>query len=178
MSFGTTYTGTVNPQTDLFRFNGVAGQKIFLDAMATNGPGAFSLWGPNNQGLVNVGMNADFEYVLPQSGQYVLAVGYANLVSPGAYSIKLITPSVPTNALTLGATVTGALTVPGQEDRYVFNGTAGQNIYYDALENDFGPVNVYLYDPFGNNVNIANNADSDVGPFRLATEGKYTLLIK
>src|ERR1043166_5512574 len=123
-------------------------------------------------------MTADFEYVLPQTGQYVLALGIANLVTPGPYSFKLTTPAAPTNSLTLGATVTGALAVPGQEDRYTFYGTAGQRIYYYALENDFGPVNVYLYDPLGNNVSIANNADSDLGPFSLVGDGKYTLLIK
>ena len=64
------------------------------------------------------------------------------------------------------------------EHRFTFTGSAGQRLFYDALDADFDAIYVYLYDPAGNNYAIAHNSDSDVGPFTLPLSGTYTLLIK
>src|SRR6266567_638397 len=72
----------------------------------------------------------------------------------------------------------GTISLPGQEDRFTFAGTAGQRLYYDALDYDFDAINVQLISPSGGIVFLNGNSDSDVGPFTLTETGTYTLLLK
>ena len=46
--------------------------------------------------------------------------------------------------LTLGGTYNGTISLSGQHDAFTFTGTAGQRLYYDALDYDFDSVNVQL----------------------------------
>ena len=176
----TQVTSTMNPGTeaDLYRFNVIAGQRLYFDAMPTNDPaGSWYLYGPDNQQLVGRSLSADFEATLRQTGTHILHVTSGG-TNPAGYAIRIVSPNTVASNLTIGATLAGTLIKAGDEHRYTFTGTAGQRLFYDALDADFDAVVVYLYDPVGNNLHIANNADSDVGPFTLATSGTYTLLIK
>ena len=46
--------------------------------------------------------------------------------------------------LTLGGSYNGTISLAGQQDAFTFTGTAGQRLYYDALDYDFDSVNVQL----------------------------------
>src|SRR6266404_5055270 len=72
----------------------------------------------------------------------------------------------------------GTISLPGQEDRFTFTGTAGQRLYYDALDYDFDAINVQLISPSGAIPFVNGNSDSDVGLFTLTESGTYTLLQK
>src|SRR6266446_1628080 len=183
LAFDTTINGTNVPVTSasVYRFTGTNGQRLFFDFAATNiGVANVYLFGPQNQQLNGYGgsLNNDFEQKLPADGTYVLTVG--NYTDPSAtnFSFRVVTPNTTTNALTLGATVTGSLDEPGEEDRYTFTGTAGQRLYYDALDYDFDAINVQLISPSGGIPFVNGNSDSDVGPFTLMETGTYTLLQK
>ena len=79
--------------------------------------------------------------------------------------------------LSFGNTYSGDISLAGQEDRYTFTGTAGQRLYYDAVDYDFDMVIVQLIDP-GGRIIFAPNSDTDFGPFTLTESGKYTVLQK
>src|SRR6266567_3589254 len=183
LAFDTTVNGTNVPVTSasVYRFTGTTGQRLFFDFAATNiGVANVYLFGPQNQQLNGYGggLTADFEQTLPADGTYVLTIG--NYTDPSAtnFSFRVVTPNTTTSALTLGATVTGSLNEPGEEDRFTFTGTAGQRLYYDALDYDFDAINVQLISPSGAIPFVNGNSDSDVGPFTLTETGTYTLLQK
>ena len=179
LAFDTQVSSTMNPGTkaDVYRFSGTNGQRLYFDAASTNGDGTWNLYGPNNQGLGGSSLNNDFEATLPQAGTYILVLS-GNGTNPVGYSVRMVTPNTVVSSLTLGTTVAGTLVKPGDEHRFTFAGTAGQRLFYDALDADFDAINAYLYDPLGNLVYLANNSDYDQGPFTLAIPGTYTLLIK
>jgi hypothetical protein len=79
--------------------------------------------------------------------------------------------------LVLGQRVSGVIGRPGDAARYAFTGSAGQRLYYDAQDADFDSLAVRLTAPSGGVVSINHNADSDVGPFTLVENGRYTLTI-
>ena len=159
---------------DVYRFNGTAGQKVFMDAMPTNSGAAWYLYGPQNQQLSGAGLASDFEVTLPQTGQYLLLAGFGSDTNPAPYSIRVVTPTDSTNAFAVGAIVAGTLSEPGESDYYTFTGTTGQRLVYDALDNDFDNVSMRLITPSGN-VRFNQNADSDIGPFTLFETGTYTV---
>ncbi len=79
--------------------------------------------------------------------------------------------------LTLGGSYNGTISLAGQQDDFTFTGTAGQRLYYDALDADNDSINVQLINPIGGIVFINGNSDSDVGPFTLVQSGTYYLAI-
>jgi len=179
LTLGPAVNGVLTPGTevDWYRFTATMGQRIFFDGADTNTAGSWFLFNAANQGLAGNALSADFEYTVPQSGTYFLAVYHNN---PGAlpYSIRVFVAGSTTNAYVLGTGVTNTLTAAGEEHRYTFTGTVGQRIFYDALEADFDAINVYLFDPLGNNVFIGGNADSDAGIFTLTRAGTYVLVFR
>src|SRR6266550_2469082 len=183
LTFDTTVNGTNVPVTSasVYRFTGANGQRLFFDFAATNiGVAYVYLYGPQDQQLNGYGggLNTDFEQKLPADGTYVLTIGNYTDASATNFSFRVVTPNTTTNALTLGATVTGTLDEPGEENRYTFNGTAGQRLYYDALDTDNDAINVQLISPSGAIPFLNGNSDSDVGLFTLTETGTYTLLQK
>ena len=175
INFDTPVNGPGSPSNgiSLYRFAGSAGQRLYFDGASTNASGAWTVYSPGDSALAIAGLNRDFELTLPSDGTYLIAAG--NSASSDPFGIRIITPGTTTNALTLGAVVNGALAEPGESDSFTFTGTAGQRLYYDALQNDFQNLTVMLRDPTGGIVHINNNSDSDVAPFTLTTSGAYAL---
>src|SRR5439155_1782341 len=142
LTFDATISGAVDPglSVDIYRVVGTAGQRLYFDGASTNDfpVGYWLLFGPENQSLGGNWVAYDFEVALPESGTNLLFVYryFNNDTNPVPYSFKVVTPDTTTNALALGATVTGTLNEAGEEDRYTFTGTAGQRLYYDALDAD------------------------------------------
>src|SRR6266567_3085196 len=160
------------------RFPAQASTVIGSPATPANSYGTWNLYGPDNQSVGGNALSGDFEVTLSQCVTHVLVVGNGRDTNACAYSIRIVTPNTTITALTLGATVTGSLDEAGEEDRYTFTGTAGQRLYYDALDADIDPINVQLISPGGGIVFINGNSDSDVGLFTLTETGTYTLLQK
>ncbi len=79
--------------------------------------------------------------------------------------------------LTLGATVSGQLTQPGESDQYTFSGTPGQRVAYDALSSDSLSINFRLVSPTGTVV-IEKGSRADADPVTLLESGTYTLTMK
>jgi RHS repeat-associated protein len=167
--------GTFAPntfETDLYRFNGQAGQYLYFDALNASPSNTWSLYGPGGQVLGNRTSGAnDFELALPGDGEYLLALqGYGG--SPASYRFQVVTPTFPPVPMTVGTTVSGTIGEPGEKDTYTFNGTAGQRLYFDGIS-DSGYKGVRLLSPSGVEVfpNTWANGNRDL--FALLESGIY-----
>jgi len=164
-------------ESDLYRFNGVAGQRFTFDSLGIT-PSFTANWrlvGPDNFVVANSNssLNFDFDVTLPATGQYLLVVqGF--FADPVDYSFQIVEITTETTPLDFGVVYGGAIDVPGQEDVFAFNGTAGQTLYFDALQNTFGPVNARLVQPNGSTIRFFGAFDS--GPFTLPVSGAYRLI--
>ncbi len=118
-------------------------------------------------------LTSDFELTLPYSGTFALLMSAG--ASPALYTNEVSSFSFLTNTLVLGAVVTNTIFNPGDQLVYTFSGTAGQRLFYDALNGNYLPINVALLSPLGVNV-FSGNASADAGPMTLPQTGTYTLV--
>ena len=181
----TPITGTLDPglESQLLSFSGTAGQRIFFDSQSSSFSANWWLYGPFGDYISGAGLSGDFEVVLPLDGDYTLVLAGGNASVPIDYQIQVFNPqdSDPAIPLTLGADVTGAISVPGERDIYAFDGTAGQMLFYDALISGNAAVDAELLDPNGNQVFFINS-NQDTSDFqnnfiRLTRTGAYQLII-
>ncbi len=176
LALDTTFNGNLEAgKTKILRFDGMAGQRLFFDGSA-EATSYWSLYSPNDQQMNFANTSSDFVRTLTQTGQYLLVLT-GDTSSSTTFSVRIVTPGRTTTALALGTSISGNLTEPGEEHRYTFTGTAGQRLYYDALETDFDNVSVMLLDSDENAVFINGNSDSNLGPFTLTRPGNYTLVL-
>jgi len=157
----------IEGEVDIFTFDGVTGQAVFIDITADNsslGP-AFYLYRPN--GTLELTLpGGDMcthlriaEYQLQQTGVYTiaLAASYGWGTSPtGAYGISLLL--IPGNtsssqdpdggAIASGHTYNFTINPVADTDAFTFYGTAGQAVFIDITANNssLGPA-FYLYRP-------------------------------
>ena len=95
----------------------------------------------------------------------------------GILMLRAIIPAATAADLTLGTTVIGTISEPGEQDVFTFTGAAGQRLYYDALDRDFESINVQLYSPSGGllwNFNHSNDSD----PLTLTETGTHKLIFE
>jgi len=143
---GTSITNTLAPgrSTALFRFAGTAGDRMFFDGRPTSGLAQQTqvrLYAPVGNVLLDQNIVDDAQtFTLLQSGTYTLAVEgrISENAASGTYSFNLQPVVDATNALTIGATVSGNIATVGQIQYYTFTLPASARLYFDALTyNDF-----------------------------------------
>jgi hypothetical protein len=157
-------------------FEGVKGQKVFYDSSsAAEGSGSVYVYGPQNQQVAGVGgWSNDMEFVLPESGKYLLVMSNHG-GSWLSYSFRLVTPEVKQGvAVVGGGVVRGVLVEAGEEARFTFAGSVGQRLYYDDVLGVSQNWTVSLIAPSGGYLYSGNYYD--IGPFTLAEAGTYTLV--
>jgi hypothetical protein len=176
LAFDTPIDNNLTPghETDLYKFTGTVGQKIYFDSLASISSAAWYLYAPNDQYITGASLSGDFSTTLTQGGTYILAVeGFSD--NPINYSIQAIQPTTTTTALTLGNAVSSSIAAKGEQDIYTFTGAVGQRLYFDSLQNTFSS-SVVLRDPTGDNV-LFFNTNGDRGSFTLTEAGTYQLII-
>jgi hypothetical protein len=177
IALGEVKTGTLDPgfQTHVYRLTISGRRRLFVHGSGSDYNATWGLLAPNDWWVGSGNAVGDTEIELPaQDGTYLLIVG-GYVVDPVPYTLELRAPAAVTQALTLGTPVTGSLTGAGDAHHLTFNATAGQTLYYDALEADFDAVYVSLISPSGNNL-FSGNSDSDFGPVTLTETGTYELV--
>ena len=140
---GTVVSNTLAPAdaTVLYQFSGVAGQSYYFNGLPSAGfayQPYCRLYGPLGNLLFGQTVNANVDtFTLAQSGTYTLTVEgrVYDTHASGGYAFNLVPETYPTNALTLGATVTGLIPVPGQRQVYTFTLPVAATLYFDALTN-------------------------------------------
>ncbi|MEG3928593.1 putative Ig domain-containing protein [Microcoleus sp. T3_D1] len=165
-------------ETDLYRFDGQAGQYLYFDALDGSWSNTWTLYGPGGQTVINrTQALSDFELALPGGGEYLLALQGHN-GNPANYKFRVVTPTWTTASLPIGTPTPANSTIsePGEQDIYTFNGTAGQRLYFDGLA-DSGSKNVRLLSPSGVEVfpNISTSWNRDL--FALLETGTYRAVV-
>ncbi|BCL38132.1 putative Ig domain-containing protein [Nostoc sp. MS1] len=160
----------------LYRFNITGGSKyLYFDTQAGSSPNQWLVYKPNGQYITGTSINNDQEFFL-DIGEYLLVM-QGNGAADTNYKVRIITPELTTAALTIGNTVSSNISEKGEQDTYTFTGTAGQQLFYDALASDY--LQVRLYDPTGREI---FNRDSryDVGTdggLVLSVNGTYKVVV-
>lgn len=179
LALDTVITDTLVPglSARAYRFEGAAGQRLFLDGLGVNSGGAFWLYSPANVGLVNASIGGDFEFTLTQPGRYVLVAWGTSASGPLPFSFQVVTSDQVPGSLATGTVVSGSIAEPGQQHLYAFTGSAGQRIYYDGMDGDGDQIYSRLVAPNGGLVWDFTLQGNDVGPITLQENGQYTLLV-
>lgn len=136
---------------DLYTFDATAGQHVFLEAIAA--AGTFQGWlywelrSPSSNLVSGSFLKAGGHpgrRTLPETGTYTIRV-YVNakgISQVGSYSIRLrVVPADQTFEIQPGDTVAsgdpaagaGNIEVPGAQDLYTFQGTAGQSVFFESI---------------------------------------------
>lgn len=151
-------------QTARLTFNGSAGQKVSLHAGGmTITSSSLSIIKPDGSTLTSVGVNINGEFMdnatLPVSGTYTVLLdptqAYKGNATLTLYdSSDLLLPITPG-----GSPVTVSGTVPGQNAKLSFSGTAGQRISLNMSN--------ITFNQYGGNVSIRNSAGTSLAAVQL-----------
>ncbi|WP_375494252.1 beta strand repeat-containing protein, partial [uncultured Nostoc sp.] len=175
----TTVSGTfTGRESYTYRFSGTQGQYIYIDQQAGDYNNYWNLYGPGGQYITSNYLYADQELALPYTGDYFLVESANNSGNPN-YKFRIATPSLPTTAYTLGSTVNGTISKPGENDTYTFTGTFGQQLFFDGLNSNDPGFTVRLISPSGIDVKDGR-LYQDFGPdsgYTLKESGTYKLVI-
>jgi RHS repeat-associated protein len=160
-------------ETDLYRFNGTAGQYLYFDSLKGASTNTWTLYSPGGQQLARSYLDKDFEIALPSAGQYLLALtGIGGSVAD--YQFRVVTPVQTTTSISLGSTISGSISEAGEQDTYTFNGTAGKHLFFDSITS--GQESIKLLSPSG--LEIFNPFDSKYKElFTLAESGTYRIIV-
>jgi IgGFc binding protein/Putative Ig domain/FG-GAP-like repeat len=165
-------------EVDLFPFSATAGQSVFIDFQALSGgitnvrllaPGGAVVAAKSSE----AGSLDNGPFTLATSGTYTLEVTAAGTRT---YQFKLWNVPLITTPISIGQVVPGAISVPGEHDRYTFTGTAGQQLFFDVHGNAFHPfsqVEFALFKPDGTTLFGVSPTDRDT--FVLPVGGTYTV---
>ena len=130
INVSTPVSSTLNPgpETDLYKFNGTAGDILYFDVTARNG-GGNAQWSLIDSfgGIVFdggfSGTTSDVgPFALPSTGTYTLMIEGSRFDSAASYSFNIVPVSNELNpvALVFGGTVNEAIDEPGETDSYTF----------------------------------------------------------
>jgi large repetitive protein len=196
----TTISGTYGNgglETKFYRFTATVGQQVYLDTEGlgyNNTTGKYNTWvlyGPGGQ-VVSNGLaynsygqgydfagfnqnNQDFEGTLSVAGEYLLVLQGAGTTNNLTYSVHLTTPERVTNPLVLGSTLNGTISKRGNQNIYTFEGTAGQQLLFDALTGS-AALRAKLYSP--TDILVKDwDTSIDAVPISLTEPGSYGLVV-
>ena len=186
-----TMTTIVPGQNAQLTFSGTAGQRISLNVTAISSTlscPSFSIVKPDGTNLVAPDYNCASSYfidvtVLPVTGSYTVVINPKTSTTGSATFALFEVPQDATAAITQGApAVTMATTVPGQNARLTFSGTAGQRISLrvTAISSTLSCPSFSILKPDGTNLvapdyNCASSYFIDVTV--LPVTGSYTVVM-
>jgi RHS repeat-associated protein len=166
-------------QDRLYRFTAAKDQRLFLDALSRSSATVdWYVINPQDQ-YIHYTDFSDIEMVMPQDGEYILvARGRAGFINSVDYTFSLVNSDVITRSMNVSEVVEGAIAKKGGQHTYTFNGTSGQQVFFDSLDgNAYLPYT--LHDPFGNVViNRADNRGDRafIDGFTFVYDGTYKLM--
>jgi RHS repeat-associated protein len=185
MAVGDTTTVSIGTagKVGLVAFEGTAGQRVSLQPISNSFGNGFcvSLLGTDNSTLGSACSNTFLEPVtLPTTGTYSVLVRPS--VATGSLTFKLW--DVPGDAAytaspsAAGDTTTVANTVPGQNGKVTFSGTAGQRISVNASPTSYTPTgsaSVAIKKPDGSELYFTTGSFIDT--VTLPVSGTYTIVV-
>ncbi|MBZ0289939.1 MAG: lamin tail domain-containing protein, partial [Anaerolineae bacterium] len=174
---------------DVYTFSAAAGDILYFDALSTSASLYLTLTSPSSAAVftsVYLGGDAG-RRTLTETGTYTLTAAAFNATSAttGTYSFKLwAVPVTPPFGILVGDTVSdgvpgagaGNIETPGVQDVYTFDATAGDIVYFDALNTS---SSLYLTLTSPTTVSVFSNIylGGDAGRRVLTETGTYTLTV-
>ncbi|NJO28117.1 MAG: RHS famlily protein, partial [Richelia sp. SL_2_1] len=117
----------------------------------------------------------DYELAeLPYDGEYTLVFEGRNQANNN-YDLRIVTPELLSASYNFGETISSSISEAGEQDIYTFEGTLGQQLFFDALNGNTS-LNVRLYTP-SDILLIDKDTNSDWLPFDLPETGTYRLVV-
>jgi len=166
----------------LLLFDATAGQSVSLSLSgSTFSTCSLYLLGPTQVQLQSTLCTSGWPFIdstnLPTTGTYTIGI------DPGtATGSVTITPNNDINVLGMiapgGPPVTVTTTVPGQDARLTFTGTAGQRVSLAATNVTNSTATIYLVRPDGTNQGSVGCNPCFMEPQTLATTGTYTIWVQ
>ena len=176
--FGTPHAGTVFAnQTNSFTYTAPAGLPVYFDSLDASGQSlVVDLVDPAGKAVFTVGETADSgPYTLPRSGTYTINVRGPGGAS-GNFNFRLLDLTA-SPALPLNTPSTNSLSLAYQTDIYQYSGTAGQHLFYNALNNTYPSITVRLLGPDGQNP-LYGNVSYNLGPSTLPYSSVYYFIVQ
>ena len=179
----TTSTISIVGQNARYTFSGTAGQWVNLGMTAVSiASSAITLWKPDGTQLAfttvgTTGGSLDPPTTLPTTGTYTVTINPSG-ANTGSMTLTLSTEV--TGTLTINAAATPVtISRAGQNARYTFNGTSGQQVTVRITGNTLSSTTVNLYTPSGSwqAGNTSSAANFNLTTVTLANSGSYTITI-
>jgi RHS repeat-associated protein len=161
---------------EVYRFQGTLGQKLVVDGLDADFDAiSVSVYTPADNHLFLHNADSDRDRMtLPLTGTYYVYVDGA-LAAAADYRFRLLDAGA-SPPIAFGAEQSGTFPLGREIELFRFQGTAGQRIVFDGLDNDNDNVAVTLVEP-GQRAVFQVNADRDSGLVTLASTGEYTLTV-
>ncbi|HEV3344774.1 MAG TPA: NF038129 family PEP-CTERM protein, partial [Pirellulales bacterium] len=187
VAMGATQTGALTPglSSDIYRIPGTAGQRLLLTNLSTlgsqDGVSRWTLYTPDEHQLASAYLSFQYDgynnilALLPATGTYTLVVSGGNSTGPVRYGFIANTPPAQPTDITLGQTVTGNFTSPGQVDTYTLAAVAGQKLMFDEINFYDSNGGITLTTPGGSVLASGTPGFFPDQPFTLAETGTYRL---
>jgi YD repeat-containing protein len=193
VTIGTPFTATTTTagQNALYTFNGTAGQQISMNLTGNTYTGCnavvVSILQPSgatvgSAGACTSGTGFMDSVTLPVTGTYTLLVNPQGTTT-GSVTVLINTFGDLSGTITVGTPLTVTTTGVGQNARYTFSGTAGQQISMNLTGNTYTGCNavvVSILQPSGATVGSAGACTSGTGfmdSITLPVTGTYTALV-
>ena len=140
LTLGTAVSGVLEPSDHdaVYSFAANALDTLFFDPGTITGEVSWRLIDPNGNQVTGPQRPQRIQSVsLAIAGTYTILIeGRAGASGRSTYAFDAIITPTKALALTLGATVSAALTVPSEIDAYSFTLTAATQAVFDSLTND------------------------------------------
>lgn len=178
---GSPASGSLSPamETDLYRFNAIAGDRFFFDLQASDGTSntSWQLFDPYGNSVFQRFLSDVDTQVLLNTGSYTLVVEGSRFDSGNpTYTINVQPVVVESpQVLSLNATTTGEIDVPGESHTFNFSLADRKLLYLDSLT-DNGSLTWNLVGPSGELARRSFTSDQ-YQPVLDAVPGQYRLTV-
>jgi YD repeat-containing protein len=193
ISVGTPLTATTTTpgQNAFYTFSGTSGQQVSLNLSGSTYTGCnavvVSILKPDNTSLGSTGIcNSSTGFLdsltLPTTGTYTVKVDPSGTTT-GSITLLLNNFGDINGTITPGTAVTATTTTAGQNARYTFNGTAGQQVSMNMSGSTYTGCNavvVSILKPDGTTLGstgLCNTATGFLDSQTLPVTGTYTVLV-
>jgi hypothetical protein len=183
---------TTAGQNGQLTFFGIAGQRISLGQLNSTFTGALTIYEPNGLKFANESISPDSgsntinrfmdARVLPLTGTYTILIDPFGTAT-GNIDIVMydVPPDVTASIVPGGSSVTVSTTIPGQDARLTFSGTAGQRVSLLAHNNSVREISESILSPEGTTLRAQGTMGIGwtgfVDAVTLPTTGTYTALL-
>ncbi|WP_094583979.1 Calx-beta domain-containing protein [Synechococcus sp. BO 8801] len=175
-AFPFSQSGTVAGSPVDFTITAAAGKLLYVDSLDPDFDGvSLQILDQGNANTsiytANAGSDSGGGFALPRSGSYTVRIN-----GTGDFNFRILDLSANATPLTLGTASSGPLAAAATQI-FSFSGSAGQRLYFDALEEDNDSLNLSVLRPDGTSV-LGGSGEADSFPtFSLTESGAYHLLL-